>query len=165
MPFPRPNAGPTLADLAPALAVTAMGLGLLALAYTQPAWLGARVGPGLFAQWSAKGVTLLGLAMAGLAALGWPVAGPPPARVSVAGPPPARSSLAAGLVILGGAALFAAFARDIGLVAACALAAAATGWAAGERDRAAVLRSATIGAVAAVAIGYTLLPEAAPIWP
>jgi hypothetical protein len=150
-----PDQAARRAGLAQALAVTVLGIALLMLAYTQPAWLGERVGPGLFAQWSAKGVTALGIVMGALALSG----------NLRAAPLPRTASLAAGIVILSGAALFAAFARDLGLVIACALAAAFTGWAAGERTRGTVLRSATIGAVAALAIGYSLLPEAAPIWP
>jgi hypothetical protein len=143
------------AALAQAGAVIVLGAGLLAMAYTQPAWLGDRIGPGLFAQHLAKGVLLLGAAMA-LVALRRPA--------SVDGRP-RTARIWAGLAILGGVALFAAFARDAGLVACCAAAAALTGWAAGERGAAALLRAAGVGAGAAVAIGYSLLPEAAPLWP
>jgi hypothetical protein len=146
---------PLRAAIIQSVAVMALGAGLLALAYTQPAWLGERVGPGLFAQWLAKGVLLLGAAM-GLAALAH---GAPAARLASA------RGVAASLVILGGAALFAAFARDAGLVLCCAIAAAMTGWAAGDRAPAALLRAGGVGAAAAIAIGYALLPEAAPLWP
>jgi hypothetical protein len=155
MSFPHADFDARRAGLVQASAVMALGLGLLALAHTQPAWLGMRVGPGLFAQWAAKAVTLLGALMALLAA-GGRLAG---ARM------PRAASLAAGLVLLTGSAVFAAFARDIGLVLGCAVASAFTGWAAGERAPMAVLHAAAIGAIAALAIGYTLLPEAAPIWP
>ena len=138
-----------------AAAVTGLGLALLALAYTQPAWLGARIGPGLFAQWLAKAVVALGAAMGGLAVAGR-LRG---ARL------PAVASLASGITVLAGVALFAWLARDAGLVLCCAVAAAMTGWAAGERRMAAVAGAAGVGAAAAVAIGYTLLPEAAPLWP
>jgi hypothetical protein len=137
-------------------AVIGLGLALLAMGYTQPAWLGERIGPGLFAQYLAKGTLVLGLTMAAVA-----IWRPDMARM----PEPGRTGILAGLAILGGVAFFAAFARDIGLVLCCAVAAGLTGWAAGERTAAAVLRAGAVGAIAAIAIGLTLLPPAAPLWP
>jgi hypothetical protein len=155
MRFAPPDPSPVRAALTQSAAVMALGAGLLALAYTQPAWLGERVGPGLFAQWLSKGVLALGAAMAVVALRG----------VSAAAALPHARGVAASVVILAGVALFAAFARDAGLVVCCAIAAAMTGWAAGERRAAALLRAGGVGAAAAVAIGYALLPEAAPLWP
>ena len=49
-----------LARVMPGLALCAIGLGLLLVARTQPAWVGDRIGPGLLAQVLAKGVAGLG---------------------------------------------------------------------------------------------------------
>jgi hypothetical protein len=137
------------------MTVTAIGALLLMVAHSQPAWVDGRIGPGLFAQWLAAGVTVLGLAMTGVAFLA-----PGGSRLPIS-----HTNLATGLTVLAGVALFAGFARETGLVAGCAIAAALTGWAAGERTFATVARAGAIGAGAALAIGLSLLPSGAPLWP
>ena len=61
----------------PGLALVLTGLAMLILAYGQPAWLDAHVGPGLFAQLLSKGVIALGAIWAAFRALD---ATPAPAR-------------------------------------------------------------------------------------
>ncbi|MEM1312938.1 MAG: tripartite tricarboxylate transporter TctB family protein [Pseudomonadota bacterium] len=136
--------------------VAALGLAFFLLSLTQPAWMGERIGPGLFARW------LSGAIMA-ISAV-WLVAALA-SRDADAARPSTRPSMKAGAGLLGGVAAFALVFSAVGLVGASALAALASAWGAGERGVGALAGSGAAGAAAAVAIGMSLLPPGTRLWP
>ena len=151
-----------LGRVVPGLALCALGLGLLLLARTQPAWVGDRIGPGLLAQVLAMGV-------AGLGAL-WSVALLlRPAPRAAVGCAEGRGNAAAGPwsgpALLGAVLLFGLTTPVLGLVASASLAAALAAVGAGERRPFGLLVTvAGLGGLVAL-IGVTLLPPTAPLWP
>lgn len=145
--------------LKPPAVLAALGLGMMLLAYTQPAWIDGRVGPGLFAQWLSKGVVVLSLLWAGLAALGSAVG------QSEREPAPASKPLGPGLALLSGVLVFVLLLPFTGLVVACTATALITGWGAGDRQWRALALSGLCAAAATLAIGLTLLPPATRLWP
>lgn len=145
--------------LKPPAVLCALGLVMLLLAYTQPAWIDGRVGPGLFAQWLSKGVVALSLLWAALAALG--VA----AGRSEADSEPSSKPLGPGLALLSGVLVFVLLLPLTGLIIACVATALITGWGAGDRHWRALALSGLFAGVATLAIGLTLLPPATRLWP
>ncbi len=145
--------------LKPPAVLCALGLVMLLLAYTQPAWIDGRVGPGLFAQWLSKGVVALSLLWAALAALG------PPGGRSEGESAPSSRPLGPGLALLSGVLVFILMLPLTGLVAACVATALITGWGAGDRHWRALALSGLFAGAATLAIGLTLLPPATRLWP
>jgi hypothetical protein len=151
----------------PGLALVVTGSVMLFLAYGQPAWLGGNVGPGLFAQLLSKGVIALGAIWAALCALN----APPPRLAPCAEPTPCVGPIDAtaqrwsGPALLGAVLLFAISLPALGLVISAGLAATLAAIGAGERNPVALV--ITVGAlvVMTMAIGLTLLPPTAPLWP
>jgi hypothetical protein len=158
--------GSALADSArrmlPAAALVGLGVVLLSLARTQPMWLGANVGPGLFAQVAALGVLGFGLAWALVLAVTAPRSH---AAGCAAGDNTAQGLPMAGPALLGAVLAFALTLPVLGLVGAAAVAAALAAWAAGERQALALV--VTVGALAGLValVGLILLPPTAPLWP
>lgn len=139
----------------PGLALAVAGAGLLALAATQPAWLGTQPGPGLMARLLGMGVLALGGAWAV-----WCVIRPPAAP-----PAAAQGERWGGVALLGAVLAFGLALPVLGLVLACGLAGALAAWGAGERaGRALALTTLGLTGLAAL-IGLTLLPPATPLWP
>lgn len=132
---------------------------MMLLAYTQPAWIDGRVGPGLFAQWLSKGVVALSLMWAALAALN-PAAGRGEAELTSSSKP-----LGPGLALLGGVLVFVLLLPFTGLVVACTATALITGWGAGDRHWRALALSGLFAGAATIAVGLTLLPPATRLWP
>lgn len=151
VPFSRLRQGP----MAAALALIGMGALVVATGLSQPAWIGARVGPGLMMQGAGLGI----IALAGLwLALRWGRAADAPQASAVAAP-------LGGVLLLGSVLAFALLLPVTGLVIAATVAAALAGLGAGERSPLALLVTAlSLGALTA-AIGLTLLPPTAPLWP
>lgn len=151
----------------PGLALVLTGSVMLFLAYGQPAWLGGNVGPGLFAQLLSKGVIALGAIWAALCTLN----APPPRRAPCAEPTPCAAPIDAtaqrwsGPALLGAVLLFALTMPSFGLVISAGLAATLAAIGAGERNPVALV--ITVGAlvIMTIAIGLTLLPPTAPLWP
>lgn len=146
-------------DLAAPAFIGLLGAIMFALALTQPAWLDGRIGPGLFARWLSAAVMVMSLIWF-VAALLQPDAAEGAMRAAKESP-----SLLAGLGLLAGVAVFALAMPVTGMVAACALTAVVVSWGAGERGWVAYLFSAVSGAGAALAVGLTLLPPTARLWP
>lgn len=150
-----------LARLVPALALCAMGAGLLLVARSQPAWLGPHVGPGLMAQALAKGVLALGALWGLVLLLKKPVHGTPGCGQTSTGEATGWHAAA----LLGSVLLFGLTVPALGLVLAASLAAALAAVGAGERQPVALgLTVAGLGTMVAI-IGVTLLPPTAPLWP
>ena len=129
---------------------------MFALALTQPAWLDGRIGPGLFARWLSGAVVAMSLI--------WSIA----ALLTPDRPEPlqsAETSVLSGLGLLLGVAGFALAMPITGMVIACGLTALVASWGAGERGLVAYGLSAAAGAGAALAVGLTLLPPSARLWP
>ncbi|WP_422368106.1 tripartite tricarboxylate transporter TctB family protein [Pelagibius sp.] len=143
---------------APAV-LAALGLAMMLLAYTQPAWIDGRVGPGLFAQWLSKGVVALSLLWAVLVALN-PAAGRGEGELT-----PSSKPLGPGLALLGGVLVFVLLLPFTGLVVACTATALITGWGAGDRHWRALALSGLFAGAATLAVGLTLLPPATRLWP
>lgn len=143
---------------APAV-LAALGLAMMLLAYTQPAWIDGRVGPGLFAQWLSKGVVVLSLLWAALAALSLT------AGDSEGEPTPSSKPLGPGLALLGGVLVFVLLLPFTGLVVACTATALVTGWGAGDRHWRALALSGFFAGAATLGVGLTLLPPATRLWP
>lgn len=140
---------------AAALALLVLGVLVLAVGLSQPAWMGARIGPGLMMQGAGFGI----VALAGL----WLAPGWRPAR----GEPQGGLGAAplGGPLLLGSVLAFALLMPVTGLVIAATAAAALAGLGAGERSPLALAVTAlSLGALTA-AIGLTLLPPTAPLWP
>lgn len=135
------------------LSLLAMGAIVLAIGLSQPAWVGGRVGPGLMMQGAGLGV----VALAGL----WLALG----RGRVARGPTTRGTLLAGPLMLGAVLAFALLLPATGLVVAAMAAAALVGLGAGERSAPALVATALILGALTTAIGLTLLPPTAPLWP
>jgi hypothetical protein len=143
---------------APGLALCAIGLAILGIGASQPAWQGAQVGPGLFARILGLGVSAAGTAWALRCALLAEDALTERAAVA-----PARRW--SGPMLLGAVLAFALALPSLGIVAAATLAGGMAAVGAGER-RAASLGLTTVGLAAlAAAIGLTLLSPTAPLWP
>ncbi|MEM9781306.1 MAG: tripartite tricarboxylate transporter TctB family protein [Pseudomonadota bacterium] len=140
-----------------------LGLAMMGLALTQPAWIDGRIGPGLFGRWLSAAVIAM--------AMVWFVA----ARHSSTAPArrPARSAdappLFHGIGLLAGVALFALALPMVGLVGASALAAFVVRWGSGTGEVAREWRACGIaalaGAAATLALGWTLLPPGTRLWP
>ena len=144
--------------------ICAVGLVFFALARTQPAWVGDRIGPGLFAQWLSLGI--VGLSMVwGLLAL--VAAWLPPRRpeTEAADGLRLRGNAGPGLALLAAVCLFALLLPTAGLIAACAVTAAVAGWGAGDRSLRALGLSALLGGAVAASVGLTLLPPTTRLWP
>lgn len=137
--------------------LTVSGIGLLALGMGQPAWVETRIGPGLMAQGLAVSVIGLGLATVALGLLA--------GRRKDGAALKMGASLLPGLAVLAAVALFVPLAAVLGLVPASAVIAAVVGRVAGDRGAGQVAVSAGLGGIAAFAIGVTLLPPTAPLWP
>jgi len=156
---PAPLLG--LGRAVPGLALVVIGSVMLILAYGQPAWLGGNVGPGLFAQLLSKGVIALGAIWAALCALN----APPPRPAPCAEPADATAQRWSGPALLGAVLLFALTMPALGLVISAGFAATLAAIGAGERNPVAL--AVTVAALVAMtmAIGLTLLPPTAPLWP
>ncbi|MEM6973153.1 MAG: tripartite tricarboxylate transporter TctB family protein [Pseudomonadota bacterium] len=141
----------------------ALGVALFLLSLTQPAWLDDRIGPGLFARWLSAGVIALSTTWFAVALMRRDPAD------SDADPLPSRAeprpSPRAGAGLLGGVAAFALTMPMLGLVAASALAALVASWGAGDRGLGALTLSGLAGGAAALAVGLSLLPPGARLWP
>ena len=149
------------------LALVVIGSVMLILAHGQPAWLGGNVGPGLFAQLLSKGVIALGAIWAALCALN----APPPRLAPCAEPAPCAAPADAtaqrwsGPALLGAVLLFALTMPSLGLVISAGLAATLAAIGAGERNPAALVTTVGALVIMTIAIGLTLLPPTAPLWP
>ena len=150
---------PRLAALAPALVLAILGAAMVGLAYTQPAWLGARIGPGLFAQWLSKGVVALSV-LWGIVILATYRAGG-----AEAPQPDGPRPLVPGFALLAAVMVFAVLLPVAGLIVACAVAAALASWGTGDRSIRALALSALAAGFATLALGLTLLPPATRLWP
>ena len=156
---------PIGAVLAPPVVLCLLGGLLVGLSYTQPAWIGDRIGPGLFAQWLSKGVVGLALVWAGLSLArlvrGRGAGGPiePEAQAEVG------ARIGPGIALLSAVLLFILLVPTLGLVGACTATAVVAGWGAGDRDWRALAASAVLAAAAALALGLTLLPPTTRLWP
>ncbi len=143
---------------APGLVLCAMGLAVLGLGASQPAWLGAQVGPGLFARLLGFGIAAAGASWAVRC-----VQGGGQARRGRAAVAQARRS--SGPMLLASVLAFALALPSLGIVASATLAGGVAAVGAGERRAVSLaLTTAGLGALAA-AIGLTLLPPTAPLWP
>lgn len=156
---PAPLLG--LGRAVPGLALVVIGSVMLILAYGQPAWLGGNVGPGLFAQLLSKGVIALGAIWAASCALN----APPPRRAPCVEPADATAQRWSGPALLGAVLLFALTMPALGLVISAGFVATLAAIGAGERNPVAL--AVTVGAlvIMTMAIGLTLLPPTAPLWP
>ena len=136
-----------------------LGIVMLLLSLTQPAWLDNRIGPGLFARW-------LSIAVMGMSAV-WLVSAILQSRTGSHTPLNRKKapSWTCGVGLLLGVATFALTLPFAGLTASCALTALVASWGAGERSIGAFASSATAGALAALALGLTLLPPGTRLWP
>ncbi|MEM6491433.1 MAG: tripartite tricarboxylate transporter TctB family protein, partial [Pseudomonadota bacterium] len=130
------------AALAAPLFLAALGCGMFMLATTQPAWLGDRIGPGLFARWLSLGVVALSLVWCAVEAFG---------RRRDAATASVRGNVgpSAGLALLAGVAAFALCFPVTGLVAACALTTGVAGFGAGVRRIVDVLVNMGLGGACA----------------
>ncbi len=162
-PDPAITTGTVAAALAPPAIICAVGVLLLVLGHTQPAWLDGRVGPGLFAQWLSKGV--IGLSMIWAIVSLIEVRRPPSRPAGPADSVRFRGPLGHGIMLLAAVSLFAVLLPLMGLVTACAVAGGVAGWAAGDRSPRALAFSAVICGTIAAGIGLTLLPPTTQIWP
>ncbi|KPQ12389.1 MAG: TTT family transport system small permease component [Saliniramus fredricksonii] len=145
----------------PGLALVLTGLAMLILAYGQPAWLDAHVGPGLFAQLLSKGVIALGAIWAAFRALDATPRRPAPC----AEPADATAQRWSGPALLGAVLLFALSLPAFGLVISAGLAATLAAIGAGERNPVALAVTVCALVVMTMVIGLTLLPPTAPLWP
>ena len=153
-----------LGPLLPGLALCAIGAGMSALALGQPAWLGGHVGPGLMAQLVSQAVLGLGVVWTVIGARGGVT--PAPSRGCESGSgPPAGGVRHSAPALLGAVLAFALALPVAGLVLAAGLAGGLAAWGAGERTPRA-LAATVLGLMALVAaVGVTLLPPTAPLWP
>ncbi len=143
---------------APGLVLCALGLATLGFGASQPAWLGAQVGPGLFARLLGLGISAAGAAWALRCALVAETS--PRGRAFVA-----RARRWSGPMLLGAVLAFALVLPSLGIVAAATLAGGVAAVGAGERRAVSLaMTTAGLGALAA-AIGLMLLPPTAPLWP
>jgi hypothetical protein len=168
LPEGKARAG-RLPTVLPGLALAGIGLVLFGLATTQPLWLRAQVGPGLFAHALALGVIGLGAAWALRCALAEPrpEAGGCAADAGCSGAARGMVPGAAwsGPVLLGAVLAFALAVPVLGLVGAAGLAAALAARAAGERRPAALAATVTLLMALVALVGAVLLPVTAPLWP
>ena len=154
--------------LAPPLVLVALGLLFIALAYTQPAFIGQRIGPGLFAQWLSKGVVTLAALWAVAILFDRRAASVDEALTAGNRPAdqaPARRPLLPGMLLLLAVLVFIVLKPVVGLVGACAATAGVAGWAAGDRGLIALLGSAFAAGITAWLLGVTLLPPGMRLWP
>jgi hypothetical protein len=145
----------------PGLALVVTGSVMLFLAYGQPAWLGGNVGPGLFAQLLSKGVIALGAIWAASCALNATT----PRLVPCTEPADATAQRWSGPALLGAVLLFALSLPAFGLVISAGLAATLAAIGAGERNPVALAVTVAALVIMTIAIGLTLLPPTAPLWP
>ncbi|MEM9973932.1 MAG: tripartite tricarboxylate transporter TctB family protein [Pseudomonadota bacterium] len=147
------------AELAAPVFIGFLGALMFALALTQPAWLDGRIGPGLFARWLSAAAIFMSVIWFVVALLQH---APAHDAARVTGEAP---SLLPGLGLLSGVVAFAIAMPVVGMVAACALTACVVSLGAGERGWTPNTLSALSGAGAALAVGLTLLPPGARLWP
>lgn len=159
MAFQRPLRSLSRPDLAAPVFIGLLGATMFGLALTQPAWLGARIGPGLFARWLSAAVMVMSLIWF-VAALIKDAPTEEARRAAESAP-----SMLSGFGLLSGVAIFALAMPITGMVIACALTAIVVSWGAGERGWGDHVVSAASGAGAAMAVGLTLLPPGARLWP
>ena len=165
--MPRPFAAPSLPFSArlraavPGLALTAMGAGMAMVAAGQPAWFGADVGPGLMARLVATGVIVLGALWALWSAL----MGPARAEAGCATGDGADAQRFSAPALLGAVLIFALVVPWLGMVAAVALAAVPAALGAGEREPRALALTVGLLVALTIAVGLTVLPPTAPLWP
>lgn len=145
----------------PGVALAMMGAGVLLLAGAQPAWLGNDVGPGLMALLLGKGILGLGVLWAVLCAVG----GQDGSAASCEAAPRENAAGMSGPLLLGGVLVFALTLPLFGLVIAAGLAAICAAIGAGERAPRALALTVIGLACLTAAIGLTLLPPTAPLWP
>lgn len=159
-----PPSGRHAQALAPSLIICAVGVVFFALAETQPAWIGDRIGPGLFAQWLSLGIVGLSMvwAVVSLVELWLP---PRRGETEPTGGLRLRGRAGPGLALLTAVCLFALLLPVAGMIAACAVTAAVAGWGAGDRSLGALGLSALLGAAVAASVGLTLLPPTIRLWP
>lgn len=155
----RPVRSYITADFAAPVIIGLLGACMFVLALTQPAWLDNRIGPGLFARWLSASVVFTSVIWCVAALLQHD-----PAE-DAARETGRLASIVPGFGLLAGVAAFALAMPVTGMVIACALTAFVVSLGAGERGWAGLLLSVLSGAGAALAIGLTLLPPGARLWP
>lgn len=141
--------------LAAPLALGGCGTLMLIVALTQPAFLGNRIGPGLFAQIFAGAVVALTAVWLSFAAVQHPVM----ARRTE------RSPIVPGVALLGAVVAFIVLRPILGLVFTMMGVAVLASIGAGERTLRAFVVSALVSAGVAWAIGAALLPPTTALWP
>lgn len=152
-----------IAALVPPLALCTIGVLILFMAYTQPAWIDDRIGPGLFAHWLAKGIIILSIVWTALSAMRarrWRDDEAPSHSLGAT-----RPSWAPGLSLLSAVAAFILLMPSAGMVIACAITASIAGWGAGDRRWYALAITAAAAGIIAFSIGATLLPPTTRLWP
>lgn len=154
-----------IAALVPPLALCVIGILMLFMAYTQPAWIDNRIGPGLFAHWLAKGIIILSVIWAALSAIRAPRRRDYALSATATNSSTARPSWTPGLSLLSAVAAFIFLMPGAGMVIACAITASIAGWGAGDRRWYALAITAAIAGMIAYAIGVTLLPPTIRLWP
>jgi hypothetical protein len=151
-----PDAAPERRAPAVPFVLASLGAALFGTGLGQPAFVGGRIGPGLFMQGLAA--VVIGLAvLEGIALL---------LRQPSDRPRPRRSSpLAAGSLVLGGVAAFAVAVPWLGLAGAAAPAATLAALGAGERRLTGLAITVAAAVLLAAAIGAALLPPTTRLWP
>ena len=157
--------GAVAAALAPPVVICAIGVSLLTLAHTQPAWVDGRIGPGLFAQWLSLGVIGLSLIWGAVSLTEVWLPSHRPGAAEPSGSVRFRARAGPGLALLTAVCLFALLLPLAGLVVACAVTGAVAGWGAGDRSPGALGLSALLSGTIAAGIGLTLLPPTTMVWP
>lgn len=155
---------PVALAVLPAVVVCLLGTAFLAVAITQDAWVGSRIGPGLFAQWLSIGIIALSVIWAALSLAEHHRIAEASDRDN-ADAVRLEGRIAHGLALLAAVCLFALSLPHVGLVFACALTAVVAGWGAGDRGLFALSISALLGGCVALGIGLTLLPPTIKLWP
>ena len=144
--------------LAP-LFVCTIGVVFFVIAMGAPAFVGSRIGPGLFARIFAAGV--IGLSLVWLAGTIFVRGQHGEDEQAVA----QRLPLTPAVALLGAVILFIVLRPLAGLVLTCALAGLSASWGAGERTVLALAASTVVAGGIALIIAALLLPEATPLWP
>lgn len=153
---PDPDAAPGHPAPAVPFVLAVLGAVLFVTGLGQPAFVGSRIGPGLFMQGLAAAVLVLAL-LEGIAVALTRTPGRP--RQRPAGP------VAAGALVLGGVAVFALSVPWLGLAGAAAPAAALAALGAGERRPTGLAITVAAAVLLAAAIGAALLPPTTRLWP
>ncbi|MEM8852347.1 MAG: hypothetical protein AAGD34_01525 [Pseudomonadota bacterium] len=132
------------------------GLGLLTVALSQPAFVGMRIGPGLFAQIFAGGVCALSCL--------WAVAAVANRGTEDTGDL-RHASLLPGVFLIAAVVSFIVLRPAVGLVLTGVVAGVLASIGTGDRSVRALVVSASAAGVVAWVIGTLLLPPTTPLWP